>query len=239
MAPLHSSPGANPHAAPHNLTPSASLSYLQSITHSVKHTLSSMLSYPNADPVPLNPPSMRWVIIQVLVVWFFWRLITPFLLTTKMSRGYRQARMALDAWLFSALVVHVPAFNSTADNAPSRVFLAVFVFFLVTLHVAIGAAIVSFHCSAWGLNFVLPEAVQAYLGLPGSQTWKSPGLRHLIRSTILLSLSGALGFVVRVHARVSAGRGGEGADVTARRATCTPPTTPARCAGSCRWASSR
>jgi len=157
---------------------------------SVLSFASRALSYPLSEPAP-SPASIRWVVIQVLVVWFFWRLFQPFLASTKMSRGYRHARMAVDAWLFTALVVHVPAFNATADNAPSRLFLGCFVFFLVCSHVAMAMGIGALHWTSWLVNGL----VLTVPWLPAGQAWRGNGLQQMVRLSIAASLLASLGLL--------------------------------------------
>ena len=137
--------------------------------------------------------SMRWVFIQIFVVYAFYRLITP-LLTTGKFRAYSKARTVMDVWLFFALAIHTPELNENFNTRPTRLFASVFALFLVASHVALAVFTFIWHVVGWITRTFWPNLVDI-LWLPSGKTWKSPSLGNQIRFSLVLSLATSLVFV--------------------------------------------
>ncbi|KAH9255703.1 hypothetical protein BASA81_006097 [Batrachochytrium salamandrivorans] len=157
------------------------------ITTSTSRVLSS------SPPADESKDSLKWILLQLLVVYLFYRLVAPFRSAEK-NRPYYKLRTALDVWLFTALVIKSPTSNQDNDLSSMRMFVTVFAVFLAASHVALAALTIVWHVIGFLLNRLWPQLVDV-LFLPTGERFNPPGIRSLVKCSLAMSLATSLVFV--------------------------------------------
>lgn len=158
------------------------------VTTSTSRVLSSF-----SPQVDESKDSLKWILLQLLVVYLFYRLSAPFRSAEK-NRPYYKLRTALDFWLFTSLAIKSPTSNQDNDLSSMRMFVTVFVVFLAASHVALAALTIVGHVLGFLLNKLWPRLVDI-LFLPTGERFNPPGIRSLVRYSLAMSLVTSLVFV--------------------------------------------
>lgn len=161
--------------------------------------------------------SFKWILIQLLVVYLFYRLIAPFRSNEKVRR-YFKLRTAMDIWLFTALVIKSPTSSNDNDKISAmRLFVSVFAIFLAASHVALAAFTIIWHIVGFIVHRVWPSLVDM-LFLPNGQTFNPPSISSLVQFSCTVSMAMSLVFVgCTIEAKAVGGH-----DIEALPSICQP-----------------